>query len=74
MEQSGARKIDTPRVCVTSRSSKYVNVYDEAKVPRMFMAEKITESVDKKAVREAIKDGIEVPGCEMAERTTLKIE
>lgn len=74
MEQSGARKIDTPRVCVTSRSSKYVNVYDEAKVPRMFMAEKITESVDKKAVREAIKDGIEVPGCELSERISLKIE
>ena len=69
MEQSGARKIDTPRVCVTSRSSKYVNVYDEAKVPRMF-----TESVDKEAVREAIKDGIEVPGCELSERISLKIE
>ena len=59
---------------MTSRSSKYVNVYDEAKVPRMFMAEKITESVDKEAVREAIKDGIEVPGCELSERISLKIE
>lgn len=74
MEQSGARKIDTPRVCVTSRSSKYINVYDESKVPRMFIAEKVTESVDKKAVRDAIKSGLEVPGCEMAERNTLKIE
>lgn len=50
MEQSGARRIDTPRVCVSSRASKYVNVVDESKVPREYISENVTESVDKMAV------------------------
>lgn len=74
MEQSGAKKIDTPRVCVTSRASKYVNVYDESKVPKMFVVEKVSEQVDKKAVKQAISDGVDVPGCEISERLSLKIE
>lgn len=74
MEQSGARKIDTPRACVSSRASKYVNVVDESKVPREYICEKVTESVDKKAVAAALKKGEAIPGCELSERISLKIE
>lgn len=74
MEQSGARRIDTPRVCVSSRASKYVNVVDESAVPREYICEKVTESVDKKAVAAALKKGDAIPGCELSERISLKIE
>lgn len=74
MEKSGAKKIDTARVSLSTRKSSVVDVTDEAKVPREFIKVKTTESVDKAAVKKAIKAGEEVAGCVINERLTLQVK
>lgn len=74
MEKSGAKKIDTARVALSTRKSSVVDVTDEAKVPREFVKVKTTESVDKAAVKKAIKAGEEVAGCVINERLTLQVK
>lgn len=74
MEKSGAKKIDTARVALSTRKSSVVDVTDEAKVPREFFKVKTTASVDKAAVKKAIKAGEEVAGCVINERLTLQVK
>lgn len=74
MEKSGAKKIDTARVALSTRKSSVVDVTDEAKVPREFFKVKTMASVDKAAVKKAIKAGEEVAGCVINERLTLQVK
>lgn len=74
MEKSGAKKIDTARVALSTRKSSVVDVTDEAVVPREFFKVKTMASVDKAAVKKAIKAGEEVAGCVINERLTLQVK
>lgn len=74
MEQTGARKIDTARVALSTRKSETVEVLNEASVPREFVKVKTTEAVDKAAVKKAIKAGGNVAGCELLERISLQVK
>lgn len=57
---------------LTTRKSEAVNVIDGFDEP-YFCKEKITRTPDKKLIKEALKKGEEVPGCEIEKRTNLVI-
>lgn len=50
-----------------------VNIIDEAQIPTLFIKEKITKSVDKVAIKNAIKEGVEVPGAELVQSYSLVV-
>lgn len=55
------------------QSAGSVNVIDETLIPALFVKEKITKSVDKVAIKNAIKDGKDVPGAEIVQSYSLVI-
>lgn len=55
------------------QSAGSVNIIDEAQIPTLFIKEKITKSVDKVAIKNAIKDGKDVPGAEIVQSYSLVI-
>lgn len=64
MEASGITKISCPLFTITlAKGRETVIVDDERKVPDDLVRVKTTIEPDKKAIRDAIKAGQEVPGC-----------
>ena len=56
-----------------TRKSSSVAVEDVNSLPSEFKTVKVTEAADKKAIKDAIKAGIDVPGCSIVENLNLKI-
>ena len=56
-----------------TRKSSSVNVEDVNSLPTEFKTVKVTEAADKKAIKDAIKAGVDVPGCSIIENLNLKI-
>ena len=57
----------------TTRKSSSVQVDDINSLPSRFKTIKITETADKKAIKDAIKAGQEIEGCSIVENLNLKI-
>lgn len=74
MRQFGVEKIDTPTLKISFRKSLAVEVEDEAKLPACYVVTKTTTAPDKKAIKEAIQKGQEVPGASLTERQNLQIK
>lgn len=55
------------------RKSSSVQVDDVNSLPKEYKVTKVTEQADKKAIKEALKDGKEIEGCFIVEKETLKI-
>ena len=55
------------------QSAGSVNVVDETLIPSLFIKEKITKSVDKVAIKNAIKEWKDVPGAEIVQSYSLVI-
>lgn len=52
-----------------------VEIYDEALIPAEYKKEKVVESVDKTAIKEALKNGQDVQGARLVEdKTSLRIK
>jgi hypothetical protein len=51
-----------------------VKVDDESLIPRDYFAEKVTHTLDKTLVKQAIKDGFTVAGCRLERSTRLEIK
>ena len=56
-----------------TRKSQSINVEDVNTLPKEFKVIKVTESADKKALKEAIKEGKEIEGVELVDNLNLKI-
>ena len=56
-----------------TRKSKSVSVEDVNSLDKEFKTIKVTESANKKAIKDAIERGEDVPGCEIVENLNLKI-
>lgn len=69
----GELKFETPRVAMSFRTSKIVEVNEEI-LDKQYFKEKIEYSVDKKAIKEAIANGIEVAGACINEKKNLQIK
>ncbi len=56
------------------RKSTVVNIIDESLIPKKYINEKITYSPDKVSIKEVIKSGGEVKGCELVEKQNIQIK
>lgn len=61
------QKFSTSKCVVSFRKSTKVNVLDESIVPAEYMTEKVTREPNKTAIGDAIKAGMEIPGCELVQ-------
>lgn len=76
MEDMGLQKIETPlgvlSVCKVSAS---LEVYDENLIPNEYKKEKVTISIDKNAIKEALKNGQDIQGVKLVDnKTSLRIK
>lgn len=67
------RRLETPRVALSTRRSTAVEVVNDGMVPDEYMTYKTTKTVNRDAIRKALKDGESVPGCHLEERTHVII-
>lgn len=67
------RAFETPRVRLSLRRSKRVDVFDSDELPDRFTVEKVTQAVDKRAVMDALKAGEDVPGARIVETQSLQV-
>lgn len=70
----GGDKFSTPRVAVSYRKSKAVNITEPLKIPDKFVTTEEVSHFDKAAIKKAFDAGEEVPGAEIEERTNTLIK
>lgn len=66
-------KVKTARVTVSIRTTKAVEVSEGADLPEAFQTVKTTVSPNKVAIKQALLDGVEVPGCHLEARESVSI-
>lgn len=66
-------KVKAPRVTVSLRTSKAVEVADENALPEAFKQEVVTVKIDKIKIKDAITAGQEVPGACIVERKSVQM-
>ena len=72
MENCGIQKIESPFFVISlQKSPESVVVDDEARIPDDYC--KVTRSVDKSLVKQALKDGYDIPGCHLEAGTHIRI-
>lgn len=67
-------KFETPRVSLSLRKSKRVEVFDLGAVPGEYIVRKETIQPDKKAIKDAIGSGESVPGAVVRECFSLQVK
>lgn len=66
-------KVKTARVTVSIRTTQAVVVDEGADLPEAYTTVKTTVSPNKIAIKQALLDGVEVPGCHIEERESVSI-
>lgn len=66
-------KVKTARVTVSIRTTQAVEVSEGADLPEAYTTVKTTVSPNKVAIKQALSDGIEVPGCHLEARESVSI-
>ena len=61
------RRLETPRVALSTRRSTAVEVVNDGMVPDEYMTYKTTKTINRDAIRKALKAGESVPGCHLEE-------
>lgn len=59
---------------VGTRKSTAVNIIDESAIPARYASAVLSVKIDKTAIKDAIKNGEEVPGAQLVERKSLTIK
>lgn len=68
------QKFNTWRCAVSFRRSEAVEITDESIVPKTMQTKKVTYTINKAAIKEAIKAGKKVRGCQLVERQNVQIK
>lgn len=66
-------KVKTGRVTVSIRTTKAVEIAEGTDLPEAYTTVKTTVSPNKVAIKQALLDGVEVPGCHIEERESVQI-
>lgn len=76
MERAGLQKVPSPWFVISiAQNPEAVTVDDESLIPRDYFKEiPATFQLDKAMVKQAIKDGFEVPGAHLSRGTILRIK
>lgn len=72
MQSNGLKKVSGKAYSVSLRSMPVVLVENENLVPKDFWRIKTEQSIDKTAVRDALKSGAVVPGCSLGKSYSLQ--
>ena len=71
----GIEKVTSPTLNLSVRlNPEAVEIVNEYQIPQEFFKEKVTISIDKTAIKEAIKSGQEVPGAVINRKSRLEIK
>lgn len=71
----GIEKVASPTLNLAVRlNPESVEVVNEYQVPDIYRKEKVTVTIDKTAIKEAIKSGLEVPGAVLDRKKRLEIK
>lgn len=66
-------KVSAGTFTVGTRKSTAVNIIDESALPARYAREVVAVKIDKTAIKDAIKNGEEVPGALLVERRSISI-
>lgn len=66
-------KVKTARVTVSIRTTQAVEIAEGADLPEAYTTVKTTVSPNKVAIKQALLDGVEVPGCHLEARESVSI-
>lgn len=66
-------KVKTGRVTVSIRTTQAVAIDEGANLPEAYTTVKHIVSPNKVAIKQALLDGVEVPGCHIEERESVQI-
>jgi len=69
----GRDKLETTSCKVCLGTSSAVNVFCENEIPVEYKTIEETVKIDKKAISQAIKSGVEIPGAEIVENINVRI-
>lgn len=69
---ASGKTIKTDIFTFSLRKSKAVQVADENELPRNYV--RIEKKADKKAIKEALENGIEIPGCSFVDNVSLSVK
>ncbi len=73
LKAKGSTKEKTAKFTVSYRRSERVQILDTAVIPAEYIKIKKTESIDKTGIKQAIRDGITVPGAVLEQCLNLQI-
>ena len=73
MQEHGLQKLNGNVYAVSIRKTPVVRIEDEKAIPATFWTEKVVRSVSKTAIKDALKQGQEVPGACMVESYSLQV-
>lgn len=67
-------KLETDLFKISFRKSESIEITDEESIDKQFIKEKISTTIDKTAIKKAIKDWLEVKGAELKTNNNLQIK
>ena len=67
-------RFETPKCSISYRKSEVVNVFDESQIPKDYIKIKTETSVDKTAVKKAIKNGVAINGATLDTKLNMQIK
>lgn len=70
----GIEKVEIPTLKLSFRESKSIEVLDLKELPAIYKIHKITESADKKAIKDSIEAGSDVKGARLVVNQNLQIK
>jgi len=74
MQLFGISELKTPTLKLSFRKSEQVILHDVNNLPQMYKIIKVTEQPDKMKIKEAIKSGADILGCELVVVENLQIK
>ena len=74
MELYEINKIETPIIKISVRESEVVEMINEDQIEPIFKVEKVTTTISKSAIKEAIKSGINVNGVGIKKNKSVQIK
>ena len=71
---AGYSKFETARCALSFRKSKQVEINENVRLPEAFIQTKVVEQPDKKALKEAIENGMLIDGVSIVEKSNIQIK
>lgn len=67
-------KLETTRNKISLRNSKSVEVFNENIIPKTYFNETVVEKLDKKTLLKELKEGKQIDGCRLLEKSNLQLK